>query len=70
MAVRRNPMQKGDADKHIKPIPQAEEMMRKLDMAANEALGQLTMKEYVNQGEAQELETKTVLLARQSTKKG
>jgi membrane protein len=69
MAVRRNPMQRGDADKHIKPIPQAEEMMHKLDMAANEALGKLTMKEYVNQGEAQELETKTVLLARQSTKK-
>ena len=69
MAVRRNPMHKGDADKHIKPIPQAEEVLRKLDMAANEALGTLTMKEYVNQGEAQELETKTVLLARQSIKK-
>ncbi|HEY3645030.1 MAG TPA: YihY/virulence factor BrkB family protein [Gammaproteobacteria bacterium] len=69
MAVRRNPAKKGDPDRHIKSIPQAEEMMRLLDMKANEALGTITLKEYVNQGEAQELETKTVLLARQSTKK-
>lgn len=69
MAVRRNPAKKGDPDRHIKSIPQAEDMMLKLDMKANEALGTITLKEYVNQGEAQELETKTVLLARQSTKK-
>jgi membrane protein len=69
MAVRRNPAKKGDPDRHIKAIPQAEEMMRLLDSKANEALGTITLKEYVNQGEAQELETKTVLLARQSTKK-
>ena len=69
MAVRRNPVKTGDPDRHIKPIPQAEEMMQKLDAKANEALGTMTVKEYVNQGEAQELETKTVLLARQSVKK-
>jgi membrane protein len=69
MAVRRNPAQKGDPDKHIKAIPQADEMIRKLDMAANETLGSMTLKDFVSQGEPQELETKTVLLARQSTKK-
>ena len=69
MAVRRNPVKTGDPDRHIKPIPQAEEMMLKMDMAANEALGKLTMKEYVDTGEKQELETKTVLLARQSPRK-
>jgi membrane protein len=68
MAVRRNPIEKGDADKHMKTIPQAEDTLRKLDMAANEALGKITVKEYVGSGEAQELETKTVLLARQSKK--
>lgn len=68
MAVRRNPREQGDADKHMKTLPQAEEMMHKLDMAANEALGKMTVKEYVGAGEHQELETKTVLLARQSKK--
>jgi len=68
LAVRQNPAQQGDADRHIKALPQAEEIMHKLDQASNEALGSVTLKEYVNTGEAQELETKTVLLARQSKK--
>ncbi len=68
MAVRRNPREQGDADKHMKTLPQAEEMMLKVDMAANEALGKMTVKEFVGAGEHQELETKTVLLARQSKK--
>ncbi|MGE5625147.1 MAG: YhjD/YihY/BrkB family envelope integrity protein [Bacillota bacterium] len=68
LAVRQNPAQHGDADRHIKALPQAEEIMHKLDKASNEALGTVTLKEFVNMGEAQELETKTVLLARQSKK--
>ena len=68
LAVRQNPAQTGDADRHMKTLPQAEEFMHKLDKAANEAIGAVTLKEYVNLGEPQELETKTVLLARQSKK--
>jgi len=68
LAVRRNPAEQGDPDKHIKSIPQAEEIMLKLDMAANEALGETTLREYIAMGEPAELETKTVLLARQSKK--
>ncbi len=69
MAVRRNPMAQGDADKHIKAIPQAEDMMHKLDAAATEALGSQTVKDFISAGEAQQLETPTVLLARQSNYK-
>ncbi|HEX2666898.1 MAG TPA: YhjD/YihY/BrkB family envelope integrity protein [Gammaproteobacteria bacterium] len=69
MAVRRNPEQQGDADKHIKTISQAEDVIRKLDTAANETLGKITLKEFISQGEPAELETATVLLARQSKKK-
>ncbi len=69
LAVRRNPMETGDPDKHIKSITQAEEVIQKLDRAADEALGGMTLKEYIDTGEAAELETKTVMLARQSIKK-
>jgi membrane protein len=68
LAVRQNPALQGDADRHIKPITQAEEVMHKLDQAATEALGSVTLKEFVTRGEAAELETKTVLLARHHKK--
>ena len=68
LAVRQNPAQQGDADRHMKTLPQAEEVMHRLDKAATEALGSVTLKEFVDMGEPQELETKTVLLARQSKK--
>ena len=69
MAVRRNPVGTGDADGHMKTIIQAEELMHKLDKAANEALGTMTLRELVEAGEPAELETPTVLLARQHHKK-
>ena len=68
LAVRQNPAKTGDADRHMKTLPQAEEIMHKLDKASAEALGSQSLKEFVDMGEPQELETKTVLLARQSKK--
>ena len=69
LAVRQNSAKHGDADRHMKTVTQPEEIIQRLDIAINEALGEQTLKGFIGMGEPAELETKTVLLARQSHKK-
>jgi membrane protein len=64
LAVRQNPMDHGDADRHIRSIPQAEGVIKTLDRAYELALGNRTLKDLITEGDAEELDTKTVLRAR------
>ena len=64
LAVRQNPVHTGDADRHIKSISQAEEVMFRLDRAIEQTLGEKTLRDLVMEGEMEDLDTKTVLRAR------
>lgn len=64
-AVRQNPRSGQDADKHIKSIPHVQELVDKLDGAIQGVLGDVTLQAFVEADIAVELETKTVLRARQ-----
>ncbi len=64
LAVRQNPANTGDADRHIKAISQAEEVIFRLDRAVDSALGDKTLRDLIEDGEHDDLDTKTVLRAR------
>ncbi len=64
MAVRQNPAHTGDADRHIRSIPQAEGVVQAIDQAVLIAVGNRTLKDLITEGEAEDLDTKTVLRAR------
>jgi len=64
LAVRQNPVKTGDADRHIRSIPQAEGVIAALDRAFELALGNRTLKDLILEGEMEDLDTKTVLRAR------
>ena len=64
LAVRQNPANTGDADRHIRSIPQAEGVVQAIDQAVLIAIGNRTLKDLVLEGEAEDLDTKTVLRAR------
>ena len=64
LAVRQNPANTGDADRHIKSISQAEEVIFRLDRAVDSALGDRTLRDLIEDGEHDDLDTKTVLRAR------
>jgi membrane protein len=64
LAVRQNPANTGDADRHIKAISQAEEVIFRLDRAVDSALGDRTLRDLIEDGEHDDLDTKTVLRAR------
>lgn len=64
LAVRQNPANTGDADRHIKSISQAEEVIFRLDRAVDSALGDKTLRDLIEDGEHDDLDTKTVLRAR------
>jgi membrane protein len=63
-AVRQNSVTTGDSDRHMKIIPQAEDVVQKLDAAIDASLGDTTLRDLIEMGEPAELETKTVLKAR------
>ena len=64
LAVRQNPLKTGDADKHMRSIPQAEGVIQALDRAFELAMGNRTLKDLILEGEMEDLDTKTVLRAR------
>ena len=64
LAVRQNPAHTGDADRHIRSIPQAEGVVQAIDQAVLIAVGNRTLKDLITEGEAEDLDTKTVLRAR------
>jgi membrane protein len=64
LAVRQNPVHTGDADLHIKAIEHAEEVIFRLDRAIEQTLGEKTLRDLIEEGEHDDLDTKTVLRAR------
>ncbi len=64
LAVRQNPAHTGDADRHIRSIPQAENVVHAIDQAVLIAVGNRTLKDLITEGEMEDLDTKTVLRAR------
>jgi membrane protein len=64
LAVRQNPMDAGDADRHIRSIIQAEDVIRAIDRSIELAVGNRTLKDLIMEGEMEDLDTKTVLRAR------
>lgn len=64
LAVRQNPMDAGDADRHIKAIPQVEGVVHALDRAVELAVGNRTLRDLVTEGEMEDLDTKTILRVR------
>jgi len=63
-AVRQNTVAAGDSDRHMRTIPQAEDVIQKLDAAIDASLGDTTLRDLIEMGEPAELDTKTVLRAR------
>jgi membrane protein len=63
-AVRQNSLNAGDSDRHMKVIPQAEDVIQKLDQAIEMSLGNMTLRDLIEMGEPAELVTKTTLRAR------
>ena len=51
LAVRQNPANTGDADRHIKAIEQAEEVIFRLDRAVDSVLGDRTLRDLIEDGE-------------------
>ncbi|HET7175099.1 MAG TPA: YhjD/YihY/BrkB family envelope integrity protein [Gammaproteobacteria bacterium] len=64
LAVRQNPLDAGDADRHIKSIPQVDGVVHALDRAVELAVGNRTLRDLVNEGEMEDLDTKTILRVR------
>ena len=64
LAVRQNPLDAGDADRHIKSIPQVEGVIHALDRAVELAVGNRSLKDLVNEGEMEDLDTKTIMRVR------
>ena len=63
-SVRQNSVNAGDSDRHMKVIPQAEDVIQKLDQAIETSLGSMTLRDLIEMGEPAELVTKTTLRAR------
>lgn len=64
VAVRQNPMDAGDADRHIRVIPQAEGVIRAIDRSIELAVGNRNLKDLILEGDAEDLDTKTILRVR------